>query len=329
MMIKRAAIPAFLLAMMLAAPCAQAQIFGPSDEEKAREAAQDSGIQDLKNTTQQQDARIHELEDRVRGLTDSLSRATGANEELSHQIQVQNDKIDKMEKDFAYRLCTLSAQQLGAGDSMNCAAAGTISAGQQAYAPPTGGALRPGDNLPPVGSSAGGATIDATGNAPDPAVRGRPPGVLGTLPMGSGPGAAVASNAPPAPQGGGTAQYDQAMNLMGRAQYAEASAAFRSYADANPGDTDLAPQAIYWVGNISFIHQDYASAQRSFAEVIKKYPKSGRAPDAMLKLAQSFMSLGQKSEGCTTLGLIKTRYPSAPPQTLASAASLRKTACTK
>ena len=317
MMIKRAAASVLVLGMMLAAP-AQAQLFGPSDEEKAREAAQDSGIQTLQGTTQQQDGRIRELEDRVRALTDALSRSTGTNEELSHQIQLQNDKLDKMEKDFAYRLCTLSAQQLGAADSMNCAAAGTASAGQQVYAPPPG-AMRPGDSLPPIGA------------APDngPAVQGRPPGVLGTLPSGPGPATASAGPAPLAPQGGGTAQYDQAMNLMGRAQYSEASAAFRSYADANPGDTDLAPQSIYWVGNISFIRQDYAPAARAFAEVIKKYPKSPRAPDAMLKLAQSFMSMGQKSEGCTTLGLIKTKYPSAPPQTLASAASLRKTACSK
>jgi tol-pal system protein YbgF len=313
---------------------ASAQLFGPSDEEKAREAAQDSGIQDLKGTTQQQDARIRDLEDRVRGLTDSLSRATGTNEELTHQLQLQNEKIDKMEKDFAYRLCTLSAQQLGAADSMNCAAAGTISAGQQAFAPPPG-AMRPGDSLPPVGSVPAGAGASSAGNAAIPddgsAVRGRPPGVLGTLPMGSGPAVASAGPPPPQPQpqGGGSAQYDQAMNLMGKAQYSEAAAAFRAYADANPGDTDLAPQAIYWVGNISFIRQDYAPAARAFAEVIKKYPKSTRAPDAMLKLAQSFMSMGQKSEGCTTLGLIKTKYPNAPPQTLASAASLRKTACSK
>ena len=327
--------------MALAPLSAHAQLFGPSDEEKAREAAQDSGIQALQGTTQQQDARIHELEDRVRALTDSLSRATGANEELSHQLQLQNDKIDKMEKDFAYRLCTLSAQQLQAGDSMNCAAAGTISAqgAQQAYAPPPG-ALRPGDSLPPVGGATIAGAAIAPGAPPDnePAVRGRAPGVLGTLPMGSGPmasGPAIASATPPGtppqpqPQGGGSAQYDQAMNLMSRAQYSEAAAAFRAYADANPGDTDLAPQAIYWVGNISFIRQDYAGAQRNFAEVIKKYPKSKPAPEAMLKLAQSFMSLGQKPEGCTTLGLIKARYPDAPSQILANATSLRKTACSK
>jgi tol-pal system protein YbgF len=325
----RIAISLLALSFALAPMSASAQLFGPSDEEKAREAAQDSGIHDLQGSAQQQDARIKGLEDKVRGLTESLSQATGSNEELSHQIQLQ--------KDFAYRLCTLSAQQLGAADSMNCAAADTPSAGAgmapRPYSslPPQG--LRPGDPLPPVGS---GNTIDATGNggfvasSPDygpPAVRGRPPGTLGTLPMNSGP----AEGAPAQLNGslGSSAQYDQAMNLMSRAQYDAAAAAFRAYADANPGDGDLSPQAIYWVANISFIRQDYAPAARTFAEVIKKYPKSQRAPDAMLKLAQAFMAMGQKSEGCTTLGLIKSKFPNASPQTLGQAANLRKTACTK
>ena len=60
--------------MALAPVPANAQLFGPSDEEKAREAAQDSGIEALQGTTQQQDGRIQELEDRVRALTDSLSQ---------------------------------------------------------------------------------------------------------------------------------------------------------------------------------------------------------------------------------------------------------------
>ena len=332
-MIQRIAVS--VLALSLFCSPASAQLFGPSDEEKAREAFQTNGVRELQNTAQQQDARIKTLEDKVQGLTQSLSQATGTNEELNHQIQIQNDKIDKMQKDFAYRLCTLSSQQLGAGDSMNCAAAGTQSAGQPAMAPQPYSQLRPGDPLPPIGAA---GTIDASGNGggfnavpdapmPNPPVRGRPPGTLGTLPANPGDGAPLNGSlaGPPA----NSAQYDQAMNLMGRAQYDEASAAFRGYADANPGDTDLSPQAIYWVANISFIHQDYAPAARTFAEVIKKYPKSTRAPDAMLKLAQSFMGMGQKSEGCTTLGLIKTKYPNASPQTLAQAANLRKTACGK
>jgi tol-pal system protein YbgF len=325
-MIKQRLLVSTLASLLVFAPvAANAQLFGPSDEEKAREDAQDKGVQDLTAKTDQEEARIRALEDKVRGLTESLAQSTGANEEMNHRIQVQNDKIDQMQKDFAYRLCTLSAQQLGAGDSMNCAAAGTASA---SAVPPPPGALRPGAALPPIDATGNGQFTNGQGGfvtAPDsaPANLGRAPGVLGTLPMGSGP-----PRAPAAPAGN-SAQYDQAMNLMSRAQYDEAQAAFRSYADANPDDSDLSPQAIYWVGNISYVRQDYAPAARAFAEVIKKYPKSPRASDAMLKLAQSFMGMGQKTEGCTTLGLIKTKYPQANPQTLSQAASLRKTACGK
>ena len=343
----RLLVSAFAAALVLSAAPASAQLFGPSDEEKAHEAGQDNAIHDLQTDSQQQDARIRELEDKVRGLTQSLSQATGANEDLQHRIQVQNGRIDQMQRDFAYRLCQLSAQQLGAGDAMNCAAAGTPSANQPAgnmgggaYAPPqpySGSGLQPGAALPPIDATGDGGGGFTAPPPPDdgPVTRGRPPGTLGTLPMGSGPGGAYNGPPPGAPaqlQGsaaGTAAQYDQAMNLMSRAQYNEASAAFAAYAAANPGDTDLAPQSLYWVGNIAFVQQDYSGAAKSFANVIKKYPKSGRAPDAMLKLAQSFMGMGQKSEGCTTLGLIKSKYPNASPQTLNQAASLRKTACSK
>ena len=47
--------------MAFAPISANAQLFGPSDEEKAREAAQDSGIEDLQGTTQQQDGRIQRI----------------------------------------------------------------------------------------------------------------------------------------------------------------------------------------------------------------------------------------------------------------------------
>ena len=68
------------------------------------------------------------------------------------------------------------------------------------------------------------------------------------------------------------------MNLLAKAQYDEASAAFRAYADANPDDSDLSPQAIYWVGDIAYVQHDYPSAARAFAEQIKKYPDSSRSP---------------------------------------------------
>ena len=52
-------------------------------------------------------------------------------------------------------------------------------------------------------------------------------------------------------------------------------------------------------------------AAKAFAELLKRYAKTARASEAMLKLGLSLMELGQKKEGCTTLGAIKSKYPNA------------------
>jgi tol-pal system protein YbgF len=304
----------FSLGLLLcAAPVAQAQIFGPSDDEKAHEANQDAQLSALATQNQQLAGRIQVLEDKTRSLTDTLTGATGANEELRHQIDLLNQKIDQQQKDFAYRLCMVSAQQLGADTSdqgLNCAASGTAAAN---LPPPPPGALQPGTPLPPVDATP--APAQTAMAAPTPLAR--PPGVLGTLPSG----------APPPSSPGGSGQFDAAMNLLSKAQYDEAKAGFRAYADGNPDDQELSPQAIYWVGDIDYIQHDYQGAITAFAEQIKKYPKSTRGPDSMLKLGQSLLAMGRTQEGCTTLGAIKSKFPDAPAATITLAAGTRKASC--
>jgi len=304
-----------LLLCVAVIPQAEAQLFGPSDEEKQHEADQDSQLGNLANQNQQLQARIQSLEDQARSLVQTLAQATGNNEELRHQIDLLNQKVDQQQKDFAYRLCMISAQQLGAGaddQGLNCAAAGTAAA---AVAGPGNQAnLQPGAPLPPLAANpapSGGAPIRL---AP-------PPGTLGTL---SPSDAGMVAMRPP-----GGNQFDSAMNLLAKAQYDEAKASFRSYADANPDDTELSPQAIYWVGNINFIQHDYQGAMTAFAEQIKKYPKSPRGPDSMMKLGQSLLAMGRTQEGCTTLGAIKSKFPQAPAATLTLAAGTRKASCSK
>jgi len=106
----------------------------------------------------------------------------------------------------------------------------------------------------------------------------------------------------------------------------EASAAFRGFADMHPKD-DLAPQAVYWVGDIAFVAKDYGNAERAFAEVIKKYPNSSRAPDSMLKLGQALIASGQKKEGCTALAALKEKYPHASAAVLGQGSDARKAVC--
>src|SRR6185437_2620821 len=203
---------------------AHAQLFGESDEEKAARQAHEDG-QDAQ--VKQLGDRVQQLEDKARNLTESLSTLTGANEELSHQIQDLRQKMDAQQKDFAYRLCMMSAQQLGAGDQgLNCGGTGTAPPPGAAQGPAA--AMAPGTALPPITDAAPVPSSNSASPVPDnaedaPQQLGKPPGVLGTLPADRAPAQAAP---PPGASRGGESQYDRAMNLLGKAQYAEASAAF-------------------------------------------------------------------------------------------------------
>lgn len=269
-----------------------AGLFGESDEEKAARLAKEQG----------QDAAIQQLNQSVSDLQDSIRRLTGQNEQLEHRLNDTNARIERMQRDFDYKICTMTAQQLGesaGGDGgLPCASTGSASA-QTGNTPPLNGAPR----LSP------------------------PPGVLGTIPSDQ----PLPLAAPGSPDAGGPApgatrpQFDAAMNLLSKAQYDEARAAFRNFADSYPKD-ELAPQAVYWVGDIAYVQKDYPNAARAFAEEIKKYGSSPRAPESMLKLGQSLIALNQKQEGCTTLGALPGKYPQASKNVLAQAKASRKAA---
>jgi tol-pal system protein YbgF len=269
-----------------------ADLFGESDEEKAARQQKE----------QNQDEAIGALNNKVRDLEDTVRSLRGENETLTHRVQELDDKIDRQKKDFEYRLCALSAQQLGAGTAANDPDAVPCPGGGAGAGGPSG------FNVPPAQSG----PETPPGPAPGPRV-------LGTLPEGD-------SSAPPPSAPNGQSEYSAAMTLLAKARYAEASAAFRSFADAHPKD-ERAPQAVYWIGDIAYIQKDYAGATRAFAEVIKNYPTSSRAPDSMLKLGQALIASGQKKEGCTALAALKEKYPKAPPAVLAQGSGARKAVC--
>jgi len=282
-----------------------ADLFGESDEEKAARLQHE----------QSQDSSITGLNQRMGDVEESLRRATGQVEQLDHRIDELNARIERMQKDFDYKLCTLAAQQLGAsgeaGEENALPCPGTAST-----APPPASSAPPPASSPITSSQSGVVHL-----AP-------PPGVLGTLPANNAPrGTAAAAPAlvpPPAPSAN-RPQFEAAMNLLAKAQYDEARSAFRAFADAYPKD-ELTPQAVYWIGDIAYVQKDYAAAARAFVEELKKYPSSPRAPESMLKLGQSLIALNQKQEGCTTLAALPTKYPNASKTVVARAAQEHKAA---
>ena len=226
------------------------------------------------------------LEDKVRGLTESLAQATGANEELSHQIQL-SERQDRPDAE-GFRLSSLHLVGAAAG-RRRCheLRRGRHRFGRRRAPPPRRHAARRrlaadrrhgnGQRRWSAASSPRRSGHRWTGHpacwAPCRWVR-------------------AGGRRRPPPPAGDSAQYDQAMNLMSRAQYAEAAPASAPMPTPIPTIPICRPRrSIGWATSASSARTMRRRA-RAFAEVIKKYPKSPRAPDAMLKLAQSFMAHG-------------------------------------
>jgi len=240
---------------------------------------------------------------RLNDVESSLRDLRGQVETLTFQVRQLTEQLDLARKESNYRLGALEG---GApAGAFATPPASTASAAAPPVARPAAPAAVGGPAVSPQPKpSAGsyGAPIRLTpGTGSD--AQGRPAGNLGSVPADALPEGATGGVSP-------RQQYDAAMELLSRAQYAEAQSAFRGFVAANPAD-ELAGPAQYWIGDISFTQKDYGGAAKSFADLLKRYSKTARAPDAMLKLGLSLMELGQKKEGCTTLGAIKSKYPNA------------------
>ena len=225
---------------------------------------------------------------RINDLEQSLRDLRGQVETLTYQVKQLTEQLDIARKDSEYRLGALEG---------GAPATALPSPGGSAL---TANAARPAPK--PLGP-AGGPTPLTNGPSAGSQLQAPKSGTLGSVP-------ADALSASPAGGLSPHQQYDAAMDLLSRQQFADAQNAFRGFVAANPAD-ELAGPAQYWVGEISFTQKDYQGAAKGYADVLKRYSKTARAPDAMLKLGLSLLELNQKKEGCTTLGAIKSKYPNA------------------
>jgi len=291
-------------------PTQTADIFGPSDEEKAAAAQAAQHEKD-------QDANIAALNQRENDIEDQIRRLTGQIEVLNHRIDEMSQRLEIMKKEYDYKLCTMSAQQLaGAGQPS------AVPCGSDGQPPPPAAY-----NAPPQGAQ----------NGPPPQPTGvtrlaPPPGVLGTLPQQDAANIPAPqpnpqqTNEPPPPAqpvNDPHAQYEAAMTLLAKQDYDAAISAFRAFVDANPKDPAV-PDALYWMGSASYVQKDFAGAAHSFAEIVAKYPTNKHGPESMLKLGQSLIAMNQKDQGCTTLRALPSKYPGASRSVISQSEAVRR-----
>lgn len=107
-------------------------------------------------------------------------------------------------------------------------------------------------------------------------------------------------------------QYEHAFEQLRNGSYDAAEKEFSTFIAKNKTHS-LTGSAQYWLGETYYVRNRFGEAAASFGEVLQKYPKGNKAPDALLKLGLSLASLNKKTEACTALGQMNKMYPDAAP----------------
>lgn len=116
--------------------------------------------------------------------------------------------------------------------------------------------------------------------------------------------------------GGGAAAdaaglYEQGFSEIKREDYAAAEKSFAQFMKQYPTHA-LAPNALYWLGETFYVRKDYDKAARAFAEAYQKYPNGPKGADNLLKLGMSLAGKGEKDSACVALAQLRKEYPKGP-----------------
>jgi len=110
--------------------------------------------------------------------------------------------------------------------------------------------------------------------------------------------------------------YREAFNAMDAGDLEKAKTLFEELVKQYP-QSSLADNALYWIGEIYYSHNDYETAAKYFQEVMDKYPGANKVPDAMLKLALCYKGLGQYDKAVELLQRVMDEYQGTPEAAIA------------
>jgi tol-pal system protein YbgF len=106
-----------------------------------------------------------------------------------------------------------------------------------------------------------------------------------------------------------TEVYQKALDSVHKGDYLSAAASFRAFLKGHP-KSDLADNAQYWIGECYYAMRDYQKAIKEFQALLDKFPRSGKAPGALLKQGYSFAELKMPDEAKMFLNKVIKDYPS-------------------
>jgi tol-pal system protein YbgF len=116
----------------------------------------------------------------------------------------------------------------------------------------------------------------------------------------------TSSNTSPAPSA--DMLYSNGLRDITSGKYDLARQEFQDYLKYY-GDTDLASNAQFYLGEIAYSQKQYQQAVDEYQKVLTVYPKSFKLEPAHLKKGMALIELGQKNAGIKELREVIRRYP--------------------
>jgi tol-pal system protein YbgF len=140
---------------------------------------------------------------------------------------------------------------------------------------------------------------------------GSPSNVPSSAPTGGSPNPGSASLAPSGGSGAPPSAdtlYSNGLRDITSGKYDLARSEFQDYLKYY-GDTDLASNAQFYLGEIYYKQKQYGEAVTAYDKVLTGYPKSFKLGPARLRKGMALIELGQKTAGVRELREVVKRYP--------------------
>jgi tol-pal system protein YbgF len=297
---------------------ASAQSLAQSDEvdPEVRIQQLENQIRQLTGQNEELQFRNRQLEERLRLLQGSAQAAPGG-----QAVAVQPNTSAMPSVSPAQPNPAIRSTQPQSGEQQVAAPAPIVQ-----EAPASASGRRRGDafdptqnpNAPGAPRALGGGQLAIPAEAPIGAPGGRNPGEPLDLANVGGAAATQPAQPPRSANAGGLTtlppsatprdEFDLGVGYIQRRDYALAEETMRNFVKRYPSDPMIA-EAQFWLGESFFQRQLYRDAAESFLAVTTKFDRSAKAPDALLRLGQSLGALKEKEAACAAFGEVVRKYP--------------------
>jgi tol-pal system protein YbgF len=106
-------------------------------------------------------------------------------------------------------------------------------------------------------------------------------------------------------------EYDRLLAFFKEGNLDESRQGFTAFLAEYP-NSDLAPNARYWLGESHYGKKDYKQAIDSYDRVELDYPQSEKVPAAILKKGFAYLALKDKKRASSAFKQVVTLYPKSP-----------------